>query len=212
MNNMEEKVYTHPYFGDMRYLIYVPEKYRAVPNAPLLVFLHGAGERGDDVSLVCRQAVPRYIAQSIKFPDAITICPQCPTSYIWNDLVLFLKDLIETVIDEYRIDRTRVSLTGISMGGYGTWEMAMCYPEMFRKIAPVCGGGTPWRAERIQAKIRAFHGDRDTVVPPESSYQMVDAAKRAGKDALLTVFHDVDHGSWDMAYLTTNVLEWLMED
>ena len=126
--------------------------------------------------------------------------------------MIFLKDFIDSIIDAYKIDRSRVSLTGISMGGYGTWEMAMCYPEMFRKIAPVCGGGTPWRANRIQAKIRAFHGDKDDCVPPESSYQMVDAAKSAGKDVLLTVFHDVDHCSWDTAYLTTNVLEWLTED
>ena len=83
---------------------------------------------------------------------------------------------------------------------------------MFRKIALVCGGGTPWRAGLIQAKIHAFHGDIDEVVPPESSYQMVDAALNAGKDASLTIFHHVNHGSWDPAYLTTNVIDWLTED
>ena len=176
------------------------------------MFLHGAGERGRDHALLYRQGLPRYIREGIKSVDAITLCPQCPTEYIWNDIVIFLKDFIDSIIAEYQIDRTRVSLTGISMGGYGTWEMAMCYPEMFRKIAPVCGGGTPWRAWQIQAKIRAFHGDLDDVVPPESSYQMVDAALNAGKDASLTIFHHVDHGSWDPAYLTTNVIDWLTAD
>ena len=209
---MEEKIYKHPYFGEIYYLLDIPEKYKNTAGAPLLVFLHGAGERGKDHELLYRQGPPRYIREGIKTVDAITLCPQCPTEYIWNDIVIFLKDLIDSIIGEYQIDRTRVSLTGISMGGYGTWEMAMCYPEMFRKIAPVCGGGTPWRAGLIQAKIRAFHGDKDEIVPPESSYQMVDAALNAGKDASLTIFHHVNHGSWDPAYLTTNVLDWLTED
>ncbi len=209
---MEEKIYRHPYFGEMYYLIDVPEEFKNTSGAPLVIFLHGAGERGKDHELIYRQGVPRYLREESKKVAAITICPQCPPEYIWNDIVIFLKDFIDSIIDAYKIDRSRVSLTGISMGGYGTWEMAMCYPEMFRKIAPVCGGGTPWRANRIQAKIRAFHGDKDDCVPPESSYQMVDAAKSAGKDVLLTVFHDVDHCSWDTAYLTTNVLEWLTED
>lgn len=209
---MEEKVFIHPYFGKMNYLIEIPEKFKNVSGAPLLVFLHGSGERGDDYEALYRQALPKYIREGRKMPDAITVCPQCPTAYIWNDIVIFLKDLIDDVIDAYQIDRRRVSLTGISMGGFGTWEMAMCYPEMFRKIAPICGGGTSWRAALIQAKIRAFHGDQDDCVPPECSYQMVDAAQTAGKDVSLTVFHHVGHNSWDPAYLTTNVCEWLTED
>lgn len=208
---MTEKQYTHPYFGTLPYLEQIPSDLENTDGAPLLVFLHGAGERGNDLELLYRQAIPRYMREGLTLP-CITVCPQCPTGKIWNDLVLWLKDFLEYYINTHRIDRSKVSITGISMGGYGTWEMAMCYPELFRKIAPVCGGGTPWRAGLIEAKIWAFHGDADESVPPESSYQMVDAAVRNGKDAQLTVFHSVGHNSWDSAYQSTKVLEWLLRD
>ncbi|MGN1121578.1 MAG: prolyl oligopeptidase family serine peptidase [Eubacteriales bacterium] len=208
---MENRIYRHPYFGEMYYLAYVPQTLKTAANRPLLVFLHGAGERGKDFELIKKHAVPRYLEEGMDIP-AVVLCPQCPTGLIWNNLVLLLKDFLEDTMREYAIDPAKVSLTGISMGGYGTWEMAMCFPSMFRKIAPVCGGGTPWRTNLITAQIRAFHGDKDDCVPPESSYQMVDAAIKAGKDARLTVFHNVGHASWDDAYLTTNVLSWLTED
>ncbi len=118
---------------------------------------------------------------------------------------------MEYIISEYGIDREKIAMTGISMGGYGTWEMSMFAPEYFKKIAPICGGGTPWRAWLINAKIRAFHGDADSVVPFENSQMMVNAAKANGKDVQFTVFPGVDHNSWDPAYLTTDVLEWLTD-
>ena len=93
---MEEKIYKHPYFGEINYLLDIPEKYKNTSGAPLLVFLHGAGERGRDHALLYRQGPPRYIREGIKSVDAITLCPQCPTEYIWNDIVIFLKDFIDS--------------------------------------------------------------------------------------------------------------------
>ena len=207
---MENRIYRHPYFGEMYYLVNVPASVKNNPHAPLLVFLHGAGKRGKDFELIKKNAVPRYIEDGLEIP-AVTVCPQCPEHFIWNDYVFFLKDFIDYAVKEHGADPAKISLTGISMGGYGTWEMAMCFPEMFRKLAPVCGGGTPWRAQNLAAPVRAFHGDKDETVPLESSSQMVDAAVKAGKDASLTVFHNVGHNSWDHAYRTTDVLSWLTD-
>ncbi len=206
---MTEKLYRHPYFGALPYLEQIPKELENADGAPLLVFLHGAGERGNEPERLYRQAIPKYMHEGLTLP-CITVCPQCPEGKIWNDLVFLLMDFLESYIDTHRIDRTKISLTGISMGGYGTWAMAICFPELFRRIAPVCGGGTPWCVGLIQAKIWAFHGDADETVPPESSYRMVDAAVRNGKDAQLTVFHGIGHNSWDSAYQSTKVLEWLL--
>ena len=208
---MEKKIYTHPYFGEMYYLLDVPEALKGQKKRPLLIFLHGAGERGKDHELIAKNAVPRMIEEGLSLP-CVTVCPQCPNGFVWHTEVHFLKDFIDHIIKEYDIDPSRVSLTGISMGGYGTWEMIMDYPEMFRKAAPVCGGGTPWRAWQIKSKVWAFHGDADGAVPCIGSVQLVDAMKNAGGDARLTLFHGCDHNSWDPAYETTKVLDWLTED
>lgn len=208
---MENKIYIHPYFGEFYYSIDIPEKYRDDENRPLLIFLNGAGERGHDYEVLRRIALPRFIHEGRIKPNAVTVCPQCPEGVTWANLTYMLVDFIEYVISEYKIDRNRISLTGVSMGGYGTWEMAVFAPKYFRKIAPVCGGGTPWRADLIEADVWAFHGDCDTVVPTRCSYEMVDAIRAQGKNARLTIFHGVAHDSWDETYLDSRVVEWLTE-
>lgn len=207
---MENKIYNHPYFGEFCYCVEVDERVKHAEKRPLLIFLHGAGERGHDFDTLKKIAVPHYIESGMVSLPCVTICPQCPENVTWVNLAFMLRDFLEFVIGEYNIDREKISLTGISMGAYGTWETAMFAPEYFKKIAPVCGGGTPWRAGLINAEIKAFHGDADDCVSPENSYMMVDAAKMCGKTASLTVFHGVGHNSWDEAYLTTDVLEWLV--
>lgn len=208
---MENKIYNHSYFGEICYSVDVPEKFRNSENRPLLIFLNGAGERGHDHDVLKRIAVPRFLEDKKVSVNAITVCPQCPEDVTWANLAYMLVDFIEYIITEYKIDRSRISLTGVSMGGYGTWEMSMFAPEYFKKIAPVCGGGTPWRTDLIKADIWAFHGDADATVPPRCSIEMVDAARANGKNARLTLFHGVGHNSWDEAYLDSRVLEWLCE-
>lgn len=208
---MINKVYNHPYFGEFYYSIDIPEQFKGKEKAPLLLFLNGAGERGHDYEVLRRIAVPRFLHEGKVKVNAITVCPQCPEGVTWVNLTYMLVDFLEYVINEYKIDRNRISMTGVSMGGYGTWEMAMIAPKYFKKIAPVCGGGTPWRANLIEADIWAFHGDRDTTVPTSCSLEMVDAALSCGKNARLTLFHNVYHNSWDEAYLDSRVLEWLTE-
>ncbi len=208
---MINKVYNHPYFGEFYYSIDIPEQFNGKEKAPLLLFLHGAGERGKDYELLRKIAVPRFLHEGKIKVNAITVCPQCPEGVVWVNLAHMLVDFLEYIIEEYNIDREKISMSGVSMGGYGTWEMAIFAPQYFKKIAPVCGGGTVWRAGLIEADVWAFHGDRDTVVPTVNSYDMVDAARNAGKNARLTIFHGCDHNSWDEAYLDSRVLEWLTE-
>ncbi len=205
---MEKKIYKHEYFGELYYLVNVPEEYKNKKGAPMLVFLHGSGERGKDFNLIAKNGIPKYINEGMKIP-AITVCPQCPENFIWNNYVFLLKDFIEYAAKEYGADTAKISLTGISMGGFGTWEMAMCWPDLFRRIAPICGGGTSWRTDLIKAPVWAFHGDKDQTVLPENSYEMVDALVKQGKDARLTIFHNVGHDSWDDAYLNTKLIDWL---
>lgn len=208
---MQQKlIYTHPAYGDMYYLLNIPQSLEGKKDRPLLIFLHGAGERGKDHELIKVNAVPKLIDEGLELP-CVTVCPQCDVNLTWVNEAQFLKAFIDYAVEAYDIDKTRISLTGISMGGYGTWEMLMLYPDFFYKAAPVCGGGTPWRGGLIKTPVWAFHGDADTAVPPVCSYQMVDAVRNAGGFARLTVFHGVGHNSWDEAYGDSRVLAWLTE-
>lgn len=200
--------------NSLGYILYTPEK-EMCENIPLVIFLHGAGERGNganELSLVNKNALPRYISEGAEYP-AFVLCPQCPTGFVWNNLVITLKKLIDEIADTYPIDKSKIAITGISMGGYGTWEMGITYPNFFSCMAPVCGGGFSWRTPELKnEKIWAFHGDADSVVPPNNSYEMVDGVNKNGGNAKLTIFHGVDHNSWDPAYLDTKVIDWLLEN
>lgn len=194
------------------YYVYCP-KVRSEEKLPMIVFLHGAGERGNgttDLEKLKTHALPKYISEGKEFP-AIILAPQCPEGVVWNNLVFALKKLIDNVAESYNVDRDRISITGISMGGYGTWEMGMAFPNFFSAIAPICGGGLSWRCDVIKdVPIWAFHGDRDDVVPLRNSMEMVDRVNQFGGNARLTIFHNVDHNSWEEAYTSSNVIEWLI--
>ncbi|MBO5280853.1 MAG: dienelactone hydrolase family protein [Clostridia bacterium] len=195
--------------------VYLPEDFDASRKYPMVVFLHGAGERGDGseqmLPLVCKNALPKYAEEGKEYPF-ILLCPQCPENIVWNNIVLSLKKLIDQIALEYNADAERIYCTGISMGGYGTWEMGIIYSDFFAAVAPVCGGGFVWRASQLKnMPVWAFHGDADNVVPLENSRMMVDGVNAAGGNAKFTVFPGVQHNSWDSAYLETDVIEWLLE-
>ncbi len=200
---------------DLGYYVYLPEDFDTNKKYPLVTFLHGAGERGDGGEEACRllekNALPRYASEGTEYPF-ILLCPQCPENIVWNNIVLSVKKLIDIVVNEYNVDADRICCTGISMGGYGTWEMGITYPKFFSAIAPVCGGGFSWRTPALKdMPVWAFHGDADNVVPIINSQIMVDGVNNAGGNAKFTVFPGVLHNSWDPAYLETNVVEWLLE-
>lgn len=198
---------------DIGYYVFLPEDYSPEKKYPMVVFLHGAGERGngrEELHKIEKHGLPKYAAAGRKFPF-ILLCPQCPGRIVWNNIVFELKALIDAVAEKYGADTARISITGISMGGFGTWEMGLTFSNFFSALAPVCGGGLSWRCSNLsQMPIWAFHGDADGVVPPKNSIEMVDSVNQNGGKAKLTLFHGVGHDSWDSAYLETTVIDWLI--
>jgi predicted peptidase len=204
----------------LQYLLYLPEGYKADPEKrwPLMVFLHGSGERGTNLAKVAVHGPPKIVKTKRDFPF-ILVSPQCPAGSIWSDeAVLALLDEIE---EKYRVDQNRVYLTGLSMGGYGTWSIGLKNPERFAAIAPICGGGSildvllvaPGKQAALKRlPVWAFHGAKDNVVPLEQSEQMVSALKKAGNEnTKLTVYPEAGHDSWTEAYDMQELYEWLLE-
>ena len=195
-----------------RYLLTLPKGYEADSNQrwPLVIFLHGAGERGDDLSLVTKHGPPKLVAQG-KDLGAIVASPQVPAGAVWDPHLV--KALTEDLCTRLRVDRQRLYLTGISMGGFGTWETALQFPETYAAIAPICGGtGVRFLlAERIKhLPVWIFHGALDTVVEPAHSQKMYDALKKIGSNARLTLYPDAKHDSWTVTYDDPAFWEWLM--
>lgn len=196
-----------------RYLLALPEGYAADAGKkwPLIVFLHGAGERGEDLNLLKKHGPPKLINQG-KDLGAIVVSPQVPTGEIWDAHAV--KALTDEVIATLRVDKERLYLTGISMGGFGTWETAITYPDTYAAIVPICGGtGVRWLlAERIKhLPTWIFHGAKDTVVPPENSEKIHAALKKAGSPAKLTIYPEAAHDSWTKAYDDPELWAWLMQ-
>ncbi len=193
------------------FLAYLPEDMQDGEKLPLILFLHGAGERGEDLELLYANGLPKYFKENPPV-RAIMVAPQCPAGITWANQIEKLKTFFDKIIATYPVDPDKVTLTGLSMGGFGTWEFAMTYPETFAAIAPVCGGGQAWRCDALlHMPVRAFHGDKDTVVSPTNSYEIVDRLIALGCNPELTVFHNVGHDSWVNAYEKTNVIVWLTQ-
>jgi len=192
----------------MNYLLYLPEQYSNEDKWPVLFFLHGKGERGSDLELVKMHGPPKLITGGHHFPF-IVVSPQCPDDQWWS--IEVLNALVDDIIENYRIDKNRVYLTGLSMGGYGTWALATEYPEKFAAIAPICGGGKPEQADNLKSMpIWVFHGAKDTTVPLSESQKMVDALKKAGNEPKFTVYEDADHDSWTVTYNNDQLYEWFL--
>ncbi len=176
---------------------------------PLVLFLHGAGERGD-VNRVRRHGPPKRIDAGTQFPF-VTVSPSCPADQWWEPEPLRL--LVEDICDRFPIDRRRIYGTGLSMGGFGIWAMAVTYPDLFAAIAPICGGGSPYVAYRIvDLPVWAFHGDKDRVVPLYESQRMIDALHEFGAErATLTVYPEADHDVWTRVYDSPELYDWLLQ-
>lgn len=182
-------------------------------NLPLIVQLHGAGERGagnEELHLVDFHGFSKYLKDVER--DCIVIMPQCPTNTFWVARVESIIKFIEEIIEEYHIDRERVYLTGLSMGGFGTWYTAMAKPKLFAAIAPVCGGGMSWNAGVLKKiPIWAFHGAEDGVVPVRNSDEMVAKLESLGADIRYSRVENVKHNVWENAY-TQELFDWLLSN
>lgn len=197
------------------YLLYLPEGAKAGKAAPgeksfpLVVFLHGAGERGNNLDLVKNHGPPKRVEAGDDFPFLL-VSPQCPKDQWWPwQPVHELIDHLEATLP---VDPDRIYLTGLSMGGYGTWDFACRKPERFAAIAPICGGGTPYLMRRLaDLPIWAFHGAKDAVVPLSESERLVTALKRFGNmQTKFTVYPEATHNSWTQAYDDPDLYEWLL--
>lgn len=192
----------------LKYLLFLPEGYQSGGKQwPLILFLHGAGESGDDLNVVKKHGPPKIVESKRDFPF-IVVSPQSPRRG-WNPEALAA--LLDEIIVNYQVDRDRVYLTGLSMGGYGTWTLAAAYPERFAAIAPICGGGSTDDAARLKGlPIWVFHGAKDPVVPLARSEEMVKAIEEAGGNVKFTVYPDAEHDSWTVTYDNPELYEWLL--
>lgn len=198
-----EKVTAAP----LPYLLYAPET-PTDARLPLILFLHGAGERGDDLERVRAQGLPQLLP-NVPEPTFI-VAPQCPASSWWTLELSALEALLGEVQARYPVDAARVYLTGLSMGGYGTWHLALKNPTRFAALVPVCSGGIPPLAHKLKdLPIRAFHGADDDVVPPSASEKMVEAVIKTGGQAKLTIYPGVGHNSWARAYDEPDLYTWM---
>lgn len=197
-------------FDEIKYIIRYPDDYAVGEKYPIILFLHGAGSRGNDIDVL--KGNP-YFALTEKHKDFpfITIAPQCNQD-TWFDLMNVLQKLAAEIVNFEFADRERLYVVGASMGGYATWQLAMSMPETFAAIIPICGGGMYWNAVRLKGTPAwAFHGDSDSVVCTEESVKMVEKVNATGGCAKLTIYENTDHDSWSETYSNYEVFKWMLE-
>lgn len=205
---------------DLRYWLFLPREYDAdgPKRWPLIFFLHGAGERGTNLAAIKSHGPPKLVPSQPHFPF-IVVSPQCPAEQRWDTTVL--SALLDEIVEQKRVDTNRIYLTGLSMGGYGTWAWAAAEPHRFAAIAPICGGGNTidlLLAGRAQGRalkklpIWAFHGANDTTVTVSESERMVAAFKRLGNPHVkLTIYPETDHDSWTETYANPKLYDWFLQ-
>ncbi|GCE14575.1 prolyl oligopeptidase family serine peptidase [Tengunoibacter tsumagoiensis] len=192
------------------YLLTLPAGYTSEQRYPLVLFLHGAGERGNDVNKLKIHGLPREIEEGQSFPF-ITVAPQCPAGSWWTVELEALTALLNFIEETYAVDPDRIYLTGMSMGGMGTWALSMALPERFAALLPICGGNNPDTVDRIKhIPVWAFHGAKDDVVPLEASTKMVEALRAAGGNVKFTIYPEADHDSWTETYKNPAIYSWLL--
>jgi predicted peptidase len=196
-------VYGHQLFLPKAYAASADEKF------PLIIFLHGSGERGDDLAKVKVHGPPKIVDTDPNFPF-IVVSPQAPEGERWE--IAKLDALLAEVRKTYRIDESRIYLTGLSMGGFGTWDWAIARPGLFAAIAPVCGRSDVSRAAALKdMSVWAFHGDNDPAVDMSGSFDMVAAVRKAGGNPRLTIYPDTGHDSWTRTYADPALYYWFLQ-
>jgi predicted peptidase len=194
-----------------RFLLFLPPSYgqEAQKKWPLMVFLHGSGERGDDINQVKKHGPPKRLETQADLPF-IVASPQAAANTDWNSAAV--NALIDELVQRLAVDANRIYLTGLSRGGHGTWAIAADRPERFAAIAPVCGAADPAKACSLKAvPVWAFHGENDTVVSLASDARMVEAVRACGGDVKFTVYPGVGHDSWTATYANPALYEWLLQ-
>lgn len=194
--------------GEIDYVIRYPENFSDKEKYPLVIYVHGAGGRGRDIERMKGHGF--FVDSEPYLKGAVSVLPQCYADS-WFNIFEGLQDYVEAMIALPFVDSERVYLIGASMGGYGTWQLAMSRPELFAAIAPICGGGMYWNAARLMhTPVWAFHGDSDTTVLPEESRKMVEKVNANGGNARLTVYENTAHNAWTPTFRDPEVWKWML--
>lgn len=223
----EARTYESPNGGKLLYRLMTPENYDPNQKYPLVLFLHGAGERGDNNSAQLVHGMKDFASDEnrAKYP-CFVMAPQCPNGKKWaevdwgadthktpaepSDPMRLTLEAIAGLEKHFSIDKQRLYVTGLSMGGYGTWDLIARKPNMFAAAIPICGGGDETDAAKIaKIPVWVFHGDKDGAVKVERSRRMVKAIEAAGGKPRYTEYPGVGHDSWSRTYADPNVFEWL---
>lgn len=199
-------------FKDIQYLMYVPDEFDENKQYPLFFHMHGAGGRGINFENFKDSTILNLLTiNNTPLSKAICVFPQCHTD-TWFDIFDQVLDFTKYIVSLNYVDKTRVTGSGISMGGYGIYQVMMCLPELFTKAIVCCGGGMYWNAGRMKnIKFRIFHGEQDTAVFPEEARRMYARLKEAGADVELTVYPECDHNCWDKTYNNIENLQFIIE-
>jgi predicted peptidase len=217
------------------YRILLPENYDAKRKYPLVLFLHGAGERGNDNEKQLIHGSKQFLKPDIRkdYP-AIVVFPQCPENSFWANLdfktengkrtfafradgdptisMKLVQELLQKLMNDYPVNKKRIYVTGLSMGGMGTFEIVRRNPKLFAAAMPICGGGEPSTAPALKkVKWWIFHGAKDDVVPPANSERMVAALKEVKASVKFTLYPEANHNSWDAAFAEPDFLKWMFE-
>ena len=195
--------------GELNYLRFAPADFAEDKKYPIIIHFHGAGSRGNDVSILENQSIMQYAKGAENFPFVI-FAPQCSAD-CWFELFEQLREFVKTVAELPYVDKSNVYLSGVSMGGYASWQMLMSEPNIFRKAVICCGGGMYWNASRIKIPVWAFHGTDDPTVFFEESQKMVNAVNRCGGNAKLTAYEGVGHNCWEKTYSNPEIYQWLLD-
>lgn len=200
--------------GDAKYIVFVPPTYKAEKEYPVILFLHGSGSTGDDGEKQAKGGIAKAIRDKKENFPFIVVMPQAHKKG-WAAGGSEGKRaiaILEEVQQHYKTDKKRVYLTGLSMGGFGTWSLAAAHPERWAAIAPICGGGNPATAVKFKdVPCWCFHGDADPTVSVEKSREMIKALKDAGGSPRYDEYPGVNHNSWDRAYANAELYSWFLK-
>lgn len=197
---------------EFRYVVYVPTVYEHGKPMPAIVFLNGKGECGTDGWRQVFHFGSAIMLDAARWPFIVMFPQKQSPDTQWEDEESMVMAVIEKTRREYSLDEARLYLTGLSQGGHGTWAIAAKHPDLFAAIAPICGYGEKWMAEKLaRMPVWCFHGDADTTVPVERSLEMVQWLKEVGNSPKLTIYPGVGHNSWDKAYREENLGAWFLQ-
>ncbi len=199
----------------LSYLLYLPAEYGqdSQQNWPVILYLHGAGQRGDQIDQVARLGLPNLLTTRLSVP-ALVVSPQLPAGANWTDYTGVLEKLVDQIMAQYAVDPKRVYVTGFSMGGYGTWALGLAAPNRFAALVPVAGGWDAQAANLCTLKsmpVWVLHGARDEIVAPAASEEMVKALQACGGNVRFTLLPRTTHeAAATVAYLQPGLFDWLL--